>query len=78
MAEVRDYRMALHIHTRYSDGSGFVREIVATGREAGLDVLVISDHNTLAAERRLGRLARKFSPARADAGAGKETEGERR
>lgn len=49
MAEVRDYRMALHIHTRYSDGSGFVREIVATGREAGLDVLVISDHNTLAA-----------------------------
>ena len=49
MAELRDYRMALHIHTRYSDGSGFVREIVAAGREAGLDVLVISDHNTLAA-----------------------------
>jgi hypothetical protein len=41
--------MALHIHTRYSDGSGFVREIVAAGRDAGLDVLVISDHNTLAA-----------------------------
>jgi hypothetical protein len=41
--------MALHIHTRYSDGSGFVREIVAAGQDAGLDVLVISDHNTLAA-----------------------------
>jgi hypothetical protein len=43
--------MALHIHTHYSDGSGFVREIVAAGRETGLDVLVISDHNTLAAAR---------------------------
>jgi len=49
MDELRDYRAALHVHTRHSDGSGTVEEVVAAAREAGLDILVIADHNTLAA-----------------------------
>ena len=49
MTEFRDYRGALHIHSRYSDGSGAVEEIVAAGQAAGLDLLLIADHNTLAA-----------------------------
>ena len=39
---------AIHIHTTYSDGSGTMAEIVAAARAAGLDFIVITDHNTLA------------------------------
>ncbi len=49
MTELRDYRGALHVHSRYSDGSGPVDEIVAAAQAAGLDLLLIADHNTLAA-----------------------------
>ncbi len=40
---------ALHIHTVYSDGTGTVAQVAAAAREAGLDWIVISDHDTLAA-----------------------------
>lgn len=49
MTELRDYRGALHVHSRYSDGSGPVEEIVEAAQAAGLDLLLIADHNTLAA-----------------------------
>ena len=49
MGELRDYRAAFHIHSRYSDGCGSLEEIVAAGREANLDILLITDHNTLEA-----------------------------
>ena len=35
----------LHIHTTYSDGTGTPEQIAAAARGAGLDFLVINDHN---------------------------------
>lgn len=40
----------LHSHTSYSDGSGLPSEAYEHAREAGLDFLVISDHNHKQAE----------------------------
>jgi hypothetical protein len=37
----------MHIHTRFSDGSGTVEEVVAAAREAGLRWIIISDHDSL-------------------------------
>jgi hypothetical protein len=37
----------LHMHTRYSDGSGSHREIAAAALEAGLDAVIVTDHNVL-------------------------------
>ena len=42
---------ALHIHSRYSDGTGSVEDILRAGKQAGLDHLVLADHDTLAARR---------------------------
>ncbi len=39
----------IHIHSRYSDGSGTIPEISAIAREAGLDYIMITDHNNLRA-----------------------------
>jgi hypothetical protein len=35
----------LHMHTRYSDGHGSHADIVAAGLKAGVDVVIVSDHN---------------------------------
>jgi hypothetical protein len=35
----------LHIHTRYSDGSGTHEEIAAAAERAGLDFIITTDHN---------------------------------
>lgn len=43
----KDYKGAIHVHSRYSDGSGSLREIVESANQAGLDYLVITDHHTL-------------------------------
>jgi len=43
-----DYKGAVHIHTTYSDGGGDMEEVLSAARSAGLDFLVISDHDTLA------------------------------
>ncbi|MCE5206879.1 MAG: CehA/McbA family metallohydrolase [Chloroflexi bacterium] len=37
----------LHIHTKYSDGSDTHLNIAKTAHEAGLDVLIFTDHNVL-------------------------------
>lgn len=42
---------AFHIHTRYSDGRADMEEILAAARRAGLDFVLISDHDCLAARR---------------------------
>jgi hypothetical protein len=42
---------ALHVHSRYSDGVGSVEEILAAARDAGLDFVVLSDHDNLGALR---------------------------
>jgi len=47
----REYRGAIHIHSDYSDGSGSVPEILRDAGECGLDYIILSDHDTLAARR---------------------------
>lgn len=37
----------IHCHSAYSDGSGTVEQIATAANQAGLDFLVLSDHNTL-------------------------------
>jgi hypothetical protein len=37
----------LHMHTRYSDGSGLHKDIVAAAFKAGLDAVIVTDHNVL-------------------------------
>lgn len=37
----------LHMHTRYSDGSGVHNDIVAAALKAGVDVVIVTDHNVL-------------------------------
>jgi len=44
-----EYVGALHIHSVFSDGSGEIKEIVKFAKEAELDFLIITDHNTLRA-----------------------------
>lgn len=41
-------RGAVHIHTKYSDGTGTIEEIARDAKKAGLDWIIITDHNTLA------------------------------
>lgn len=35
----------LHSHTRFSDGTGFHRDVVAAAKRAGLDIVGVTDHN---------------------------------
>ncbi len=42
-----EYTGHLHIHSVFSDGSAAVPEIAADAARAGLDFIVITDHNTL-------------------------------
>ena len=35
----------LHMHTRYSDGDGSYEDIAAAARNAGLDAVIVTDHN---------------------------------
>lgn len=42
-------RCNLHMHTPYSDGAATHRELAGIAEEAGVDVLVVTDHNVLAA-----------------------------
>lgn len=37
----------LHMHTRYSDGSGLHKDIAAAALKAGVDVVIVTDHNIL-------------------------------
>jgi len=37
----------LHMHTRYSDGSGLHSDIAAAAIRAGLDAVIVTDHNVL-------------------------------
>ncbi len=44
-----DYKGCLHIHSTYSDGDASVEEIIQAARRAGLDYVVLTDHDTLRA-----------------------------
>jgi hypothetical protein len=37
----------LHMHTRYSDGSGTHKDIAEAAMKAGLDTVIVTDHNVL-------------------------------
>ena len=44
---MHEYVGSIHLHSLYSDGGGTVREITAAARRAGLDYVVLTDHDTL-------------------------------
>jgi len=50
MTELREYTGAVHIHTAYSDGAGRMPYVVRCAKKAGLDYLIVSDHNSLRAK----------------------------
>ncbi len=41
------YAGNVHIHSLYSDGSGSIKQIAAAAAEAGLNFIVVTDHETL-------------------------------
>ncbi|MBN1826302.1 MAG: PHP domain-containing protein [Candidatus Eisenbacteria bacterium] len=43
----REWVGAVHVHTRHSDGGGTVDEVARAAAAAGLDFVLVSDHNTL-------------------------------
>ncbi len=52
MTDLHDLAGVLHVHSTYSDGTGTVPEIAAAARSNGLDFLLLTDHDTLAARDR--------------------------
>jgi hypothetical protein len=50
---VDDLACVVHIHSTHSDGTGTVREIARAGARARADVVLLTDHDTMAA-RKLG------------------------
>ena len=46
-----EYSGAIHIHSKFSDGSGSVKDITKAANEVGLDFIILTDHNTLRALR---------------------------
>jgi hypothetical protein len=49
---LHDLAGVLHVHSTYSDGTGTVPEIASAARANGLDFLLLTDHDTLAARDR--------------------------
>ena len=49
---VHDLAGVIHCHSTHSDGTGTVPEIAAAAQDAGLDYLLLTDHDTLAAAER--------------------------
>lgn len=47
---MQEYSGALHIHSTYSDGTGSPEHIAQSANEAGLDFLILTDHNTIKAK----------------------------
>ncbi|NLG85067.1 MAG: hypothetical protein GX493_10780 [Firmicutes bacterium] len=54
VTEVYEYVGNIHVHSRYSDGTGTIKEIVRAAQTAGLDFVVVTDHRTLAARNEEG------------------------
>jgi hypothetical protein len=47
---VTDLACVVHLHSTHSDGTGTVPEIAEAAKEAGADVVLLTDHDTLAAK----------------------------
>ena len=41
----KNYKGAIHIHSTLSDGTGNLKDIVKSAKSAGLDFIIITDHN---------------------------------
>ena len=48
---MRDLACAIHLHSTFSDGTGTVPEIVRAARKAGVDVVLLTDHDTMEGRR---------------------------
>jgi hypothetical protein len=48
---MHDLACVVHLHSTYSDGTGTVRQIARAARRAKADVVLLTDHDTLAAKR---------------------------
>jgi hypothetical protein len=46
---VRDLACVIHVHSTWSDGTGTVLQIMRAAAKAGVDVVLLTDHDTLAA-----------------------------
>lgn len=51
MDRLHDLSCVVHLHSTHSDGTGTVPEIARAAEEAGADVVLLTDHDTLAARR---------------------------
>jgi hypothetical protein len=49
---LHDLACVVHLHSTYSDGTGTVAQIAAAGRRNALDVVLLTDHDSLEAKRR--------------------------
>src|SRR3954449_4502059 len=49
---MRDLACVVHLHSLYSDGTGTVPEIARAARASDVDVVLLTDHDTLEARRR--------------------------
>ena len=51
MPELHDLSCVVHVHSTHSDGTGTVPEIARAAERAGADVVLLTDHDTVAARR---------------------------
>jgi PHP domain-containing protein len=51
MGQQHDMTCVVHVHSTYSDGTGTVPEIAAAAARNGVDVVLLTDHDTMAARR---------------------------
>jgi hypothetical protein len=51
ISEAYDLTCVIHVHSTHSDGSGTVAQIARAAARAGIDVVFLTDHDTLAAKR---------------------------
>jgi hypothetical protein len=49
---VHDLTCVVHVHSTHSDGTGTVAQIARAAKGAGIDVVLLTDHDTLEAKRR--------------------------
>lgn len=52
MGELHDLSCVVHVHSTWSDGTGTVPEIAEAAADAGADVVLLTDHDTIEARRR--------------------------
>src|SRR4051812_4796364 len=52
MSEAYGLTCVIHVHSTYSDGTGTVPQIARAAERAGVDVVLLTDHDSLEAKRR--------------------------